>query len=592
MENKLDLSRLTDEEAKHVWEVIQRDFNLRKAEEERLGELKTKIEKEDTKRELLGTETQLADSHCIRCLQPFKFLVNSKRQCLDCKLFTCKACSRYNKKEHGWVCDPCRMTRVLKIGTAGWYHDNVRTRFKRFGSAKVMRSLCKRLNGEGSREDDTHSMPDVRGVYNGHDDDFAEAEAQRYKMMRKNKRLLSVHPLDFDVEEYYPPSYSRRQSYQQIQEERGGYMDHQPDMYHYRSNDRMSRRKSLDRYAMRPADDFGDQRMVRARSLSKISSSVARQQYIDTSEEEELSQRYPPPGVMYPPPPFRRRPSRASSQENLGHVQPPPINELNKRMSAIEGLLNRLEEKMTAPGEETATLTTAQIEEEKLRRKLSELTGNISDKGLSSDEDGLGGKRKAPKGPAAARTAPPSAVATVPDPELSSSSDEMPTEAQKRSTAAALCDITTEVLRTINATESAMVEHGFEKPSDRLHLVVADVKQADDAFRELEENVYMTAGKSFELERRLRSLEESTKNRFGVTTDSEMSELEDVMALAAARVQSTESEVSDIENKIAALSAAGSKKKITGTQQRKRFTPEFPPRSTNGSPSMRKSMNM
>ncbi|KAF0046354.1 hypothetical protein F2P81_002883 [Scophthalmus maximus] len=37
MERKLDLSRLTDDEAKHVWEVIQRDFNLRKNEEERLG---------------------------------------------------------------------------------------------------------------------------------------------------------------------------------------------------------------------------------------------------------------------------------------------------------------------------------------------------------------------------------------------------------------------------------------------------------------------------------------------------------------------------------------------------------------------------
>lgn len=37
MDKKLDLSRLTDEEAKHVWEVIQRDFELRKKEEERLG---------------------------------------------------------------------------------------------------------------------------------------------------------------------------------------------------------------------------------------------------------------------------------------------------------------------------------------------------------------------------------------------------------------------------------------------------------------------------------------------------------------------------------------------------------------------------
>lgn len=41
--------------------------------------------------------------------------------------------------------------RVLKIGTLEWYHENVRARFKRFGSAKVMRSLFRRFDGEGSR---------------------------------------------------------------------------------------------------------------------------------------------------------------------------------------------------------------------------------------------------------------------------------------------------------------------------------------------------------------------------------------------------------------------------------------------------------
>ncbi|XP_067116762.1 melanophilin a isoform X1 [Osmerus mordax] len=521
MDCKLDLSRLTDEEAKHVWEVIQRDFNLRKNEEERLGELKTKIEKEDTKLELLGSETPLAVSHCIRCLQPFKFLVNSKRECLDCKLSICKACSRYNKKEMGWVCDPCRMTRVLKIGSAGWYHDNVRSRFKRFGSAKVMKSLYKRLNGEGTREDDTQSMPDVRHTSNGHEEEHAEAEAQRYKMMRKNKRLLSVHPLDFDVEEYVPYSHSRRQSFQLIQEERGEYrndVEYLNDMHHHR----MNRRKSLDKYIRHDEGPFADPRMVRARSLSKIGSSMARQQYVDTSEEEEL-QRYP----MYQPPP-RRRPSRASSQENLGG--PPPINELNKRMSAIESLLNRLEEKMTVPSDETTPQTTAQLEEEKLRRKLSELAGNVSDKGLSSDEE-TGKKLSLVKG-TPVRSGP--SAAPPRDQVLSSSSDEMPTEAQK---------------------------------------------------------VYMTAGKSFDLEKKLRLLEHSATNRFGGATDSELSELEDALAITAARVQSTESEVSDIENKIAALSATGgdkAKKKVTGSQQRKRYTQDFPTKTSNGSGSLRK----
>uniref|UniRef100_A0A3B3BMB5 Melanophilin a n=1 Tax=Oryzias melastigma TaxID=30732 RepID=A0A3B3BMB5_ORYME len=563
MERKLDLSRLTDEEAKHVWEVIQRDFNLRKKEEERLGELKIQIEKEDTKRELLGSQNRVSDSLCIRCLQPFKFLVNSKRQCLDCRMYTCKSCSRYNKKERGWVCDNCRMTRVLKIGTLGWYHDNVRNRFKRFGSAKVMRSLYKRLNGEGGRDDDTQSMPDVRShVYNGNEEDAGEGEAQRYKMMRKNKRLLSVHPMDFDSEEYF--LHSRRPSMQQMQEDRYYRNDVDYDNYNHRAN----RRRSLDRYAMR-AEDHAENRMVRTRSLSKISSSVARQQYVDTSDEEEY-QRCPP---MYQQPPHRRRNSRTTSQENLG--QAPPINELNKRMSAIESLLSRLEEKMT-PADEAVS---AQNEEEKLRRKLSELAGTLSDKGLSSDDEPGKKSSLALKGHSGLRGGPMAPLMALKDKELSSSSDEMPTETQKRSAAAALCDLTTEVLRTINATENAMVEYGLSEPIDRSYLVGTDVKQADDAFRELEENVYITAGQSYDLETKLRRLEKSAKNRFGGTTDSELSELEDVVALTAARVQSAESEVSDIESKLAALSATSSKKKVSGSHMKKRTTPDL---KTNG----------
>ncbi|XP_072769652.1 melanophilin a isoform X1 [Nerophis lumbriciformis] len=492
MERKLDLTRLSDEEAKHVWDVIQRDFNLRKNEEDRLGKLKDSIDKEDTKRELLGSQNQLADSLCIRCLQPFKFLVNSKRQCLDCRSFICKSCSRYNKKEHGWVCDNCRMTRVLKIGTLGWYHDNVRNRFKRFGSAKVMRSLYKRLNGEGGRDDDTQSMPDVRSQVYANDDDHGEVEAQRYKSMRKNKRLLSVHPFDFDSEEYFP--YSRRQSVQQIQE------DAEYDMH----LQRMHRRKSLDRYAMRN-DDYGENRMVRTRSLSKISS-MARQQYIDTSDEEEYG-RFPP--VYQPPQPFRRRNSRASSQENLG--QAPPINELSKRMSAIESLLNRLEEKIT-PDKASGP---AGNEEEKLRKKLNELAGHLSGKRLSSDDEA--DKKKSSSGVKGA--AAPDAMK-----HLSSSSEDIPSEAQK---------------------------------------------------------VYMAAGQSFELESKLMRLEQSATNCFGGATDSELSELEDVVALTAARVQSAESEVSDIESKIAALNAAGSKKKVSSSQ-RKKYTLEHATKSANG----------
>lgn len=85
-------------------------------------ELKCKIDQESSKREFLTNQSHLNETHCVHCLQPFKFLLNSKQQCLDCHFYTCKSCSRYNKKEQGWVCDPCRLSRYrekISLGSLG-----------------------------------------------------------------------------------------------------------------------------------------------------------------------------------------------------------------------------------------------------------------------------------------------------------------------------------------------------------------------------------------------------------------------------------------------------------------------------------------
>uniref|UniRef100_A0A4W2GIV7 Melanophilin n=1 Tax=Bos indicus x Bos taurus TaxID=30522 RepID=A0A4W2GIV7_BOBOX len=152
MGKTLDLSKLTDEEAKHVWEVVQRDFNLRRKEEERLEGLKGKIKKENSKRELLSDTAHLNNTHCARCLQPYRLLETPKRQCLDCHLFTCRGCGHPHPEEQGWLCDPCHLARVVKMGSLEWYYSHVRARFKSFGSAQVVRSLCGRLQGAGGPE--------------------------------------------------------------------------------------------------------------------------------------------------------------------------------------------------------------------------------------------------------------------------------------------------------------------------------------------------------------------------------------------------------------------------------------------------------
>uniref|UniRef100_A0AAQ4QS71 Melanophilin b n=1 Tax=Gasterosteus aculeatus aculeatus TaxID=481459 RepID=A0AAQ4QS71_GASAC len=340
--SKLDLSKLTDEEAKHIWEVVQRDFDLRKKEEDRLGDLKTKIEKEDTKRELLGNQNSLVESHCIRCLQPFKFLVNSKRQCLDCQLFICKSCSLFNKKELGWVCDPCRMARVLKICTLDWYHENVRGRFKRFGSAKVMRSLFKRLSGEHScsqtdleehNEYDTQSIPDV---HNGDEKHGIEAtDSQNYKgaAVAQGILYLDVGDRKSTLAEANAPSVFHRI----LKEQREG----------------------LDLGVAAQQDDL-DSQTIASRSASRLSCSSCgsgsawcpqgASSFLpgpEDSEEDDHCQLYP----VYQ---SHLRPRSHTSQESLTSANPAPqITDLNRRMSAIETFLNHLELNVTSTYHET-----------------------------------------------------------------------------------------------------------------------------------------------------------------------------------------------------------------------------------------------
>ncbi|XP_074766485.1 melanophilin isoform X2 [Athene noctua] len=522
MGRKLDLSKLTDEEAKHVWEVIQRDFDLRKKEEERLEDLKCKIDQESSKREFLTNQSHLNETHCVHCLQPFKFLLNSKRQCLDCRFFICKNCSRYNKKEQGWVCDPCRLSRIVKIGSLEWYYEHVRSRFKRFGSAKVLQSLYGRLQpGQGVKStflglhERVYSLPDINSecqrltsVDIGEDSDDEDdvlcgAEAECYSRMRKTKRLLSVHPFDFELDSEYSAQ-SRRQSVQlspaasspdvfqsfpdfpssaedtsqkesritdadlvfhHILKEQGRGVS--PPEQHFSTEVRLtvnSRRRSLERNA-KPGSPWSEQ------PHSRYSADM------DTSDEDVKGAQFP----AYPPHHTKRR-NKSSSQENISHSGN-QIHELNKRMSAIERMLNRLEEKILVHSDESPAPESQldpDAEEEELKRKLEELASNISDKEVSSEEEEHEEKKRAKK------------------PEINSSSDEMAIDARK---------------------------------------------------------LYLTAGKTYRLEKTLKELEEGAQH--SGTTDSELSELEDKVASAAAQVQQAESEISDIESRIAALSAAG-----------------------------------
>ncbi|XP_070094063.1 rab effector MyRIP isoform X7 [Equus caballus] len=144
MGRKLDLSGLTDDETEHVLQVVQRDFNLRKKEEERLSEMKQKLDEEGSKCSILSKHQKFVEHCCMRCCSPFTFLVNTKRRCGDCKFNVCKSCCSYQKHEKVWICCVCQQARLLRTQSLEWFYNNVKSRFKRFGSAKVLKNLYRK----------------------------------------------------------------------------------------------------------------------------------------------------------------------------------------------------------------------------------------------------------------------------------------------------------------------------------------------------------------------------------------------------------------------------------------------------------------
>ncbi|XP_054451531.1 rab effector MyRIP [Pteronotus mesoamericanus] len=144
MGRKLDLSGLTDDETEHVLQVVQRDFNLRKKEEERLSEMKQKLDEEGSKCSILSKHQKFVDHCCMRCCSPFTFLVNTKRRCGDCAFNVCKSCCSYQKHEKVWICCVCQQARLLRTQSLEWFYNNVKSRFKRFGSAKVLKNLYRK----------------------------------------------------------------------------------------------------------------------------------------------------------------------------------------------------------------------------------------------------------------------------------------------------------------------------------------------------------------------------------------------------------------------------------------------------------------
>ncbi|KAL7881158.1 hypothetical protein AOLI_G00080060 [Acnodon oligacanthus] len=205
-------------------------------------------------------------------------------------------------------------------------------------------------------------------------------------------------------------------------------------------------------------------------------------------------------------------------------------------MSAIESLLHHLEQKLTVSDQPLYLMDQAEHaeellsavdqEERELKKKLEELTENISDKGLSSDEE----------------------------------------EANK------LTDDTKPLGGRGHYCSSVMRRQ--TAPIDKNNFS-SEVQKSN-----------------FDIERPFNPLRNLNSYEVGATASGELSQLESKVALTVASVQSSQSGVTDIQNRIAALSVTGMtaenhwKKAPLALDRRK--SQDFPIRSRPGTRPLRK----
>ncbi|XP_027629029.1 melanophilin isoform X2 [Tupaia chinensis] len=449
------------------------------------------MQKESSKRELLSETAHLNETHCAHCLRPFRLLVNSRRQCLDCSLFACKSCSRLHPEEQGWLCDPCHLARVVKIGSLEWYHQHVRARFKRFGSAKVIRSLSGRLQKAGSPHG-RQGSPDCGGprpspggrsgdseqAEEGGAEEEAQAQAQTQPQGCKKKRLLPIHASDLDADSDPTPPNGPAQS---------------------------PAADGLQSIVDEPCSEDEDEDEVGARAEGHHPGPGERPDSLLPPGRGTRAEPCPPgdplrmtlgtpatPGIavtMDEQPPSHYLADVDTSEEESPWAPRAASQHARRRGRTASG----------SQGSVAGAHAEADDEEETLKRKLQELTSNVSDQGSSlEDEEGK--------------------------------------------------------------DEEAEADSGYSV----------------GALPRTGPKVCTVAGQMHTQERSPQSPGDPAQPRR--TTDEELSELEDRGAATASEVQQTESEVSDIESRIAALRAAGLTVKPSGKPRRRSHLPVFLPR--------------
>lgn len=144
MGRKLNLSHLSEAECQHILEVVNKDFNIRYQEKERIRVIEADVEADENQYSVLSRSRAFNERYCLCCYSRFLPLINPRVLCDACRSGVCKSCAQLDRETSERRCKVCLKQRELQKQSNDWFYSSVKRRFRRCGSAKVIRSLYKR----------------------------------------------------------------------------------------------------------------------------------------------------------------------------------------------------------------------------------------------------------------------------------------------------------------------------------------------------------------------------------------------------------------------------------------------------------------
>ncbi|XP_072785113.1 synaptotagmin-like protein 4 isoform X2 [Taeniopygia guttata] len=156
MSEAVDLSFLSDVERDLILQVLQRDEELRKAEERRIRRLKNELLEIRRKGAKRGSQ-RYSERTCARCQQSLGRVSPKANTCRGCNHLVCRDCRSYSPGG-SWRCKVCTKEAELKKATGDWFYDQRVNRFANHLGSDMVRLSLRHRPAANKRETVGHTL--------------------------------------------------------------------------------------------------------------------------------------------------------------------------------------------------------------------------------------------------------------------------------------------------------------------------------------------------------------------------------------------------------------------------------------------------